>query len=86
MYRLVYRKQAAKALARMPKTVGNRFMVAFEKLARDPFDAGHYDVVRLSGRAGYRLRIGNWRALYCVHEGKLMLEVLRVDTRGDIYK
>ena len=86
MYRLVYRKQASKALARMPKTAGNRFMVAFEELATDPFDAGHYDVVKLSGRAGYRLRIGDWRALYCIHEEKLMLEVLRIDTRRDIYK
>ena len=86
MYCLVYRKQASKALARMPKAAGKRFIMAFERLAADPFDAGHYDVIKLSGRAGYRLRIGNWRALYCIHEEKLMLEVLRVDTRGDIYK
>jgi mRNA interferase RelE/StbE len=42
------------------------------------------DVKKLQGRDGYRLRIGDYRAIFEIVNGEVV--VLDVGTRGDIYK
>ncbi len=85
MYRIEYRKQAAKALTKMPHQLAERFLVAFERLAADPVRRD-LDVKPLAGRDGFRLRIGDWRAIYRIERERLVIEVLRIETRGDVYK
>ena len=41
------------------------------------------NVKKLQGRAGFRLRIGNWRVIF--DENGEVLDVLDVDSRGSIY-
>lgn len=68
----------------MPWPTAQRFLEAFDALA-----SGHskgLDIQKLAGRTGYRLRIGNWRALYRVKKEKLIIEVIKIGPRGDIYK
>lgn len=84
MYEVVYRKQAAKALRKMPKPLMQRFVNAFHTLAQG--QRRGLDISRLTGREGYRLRIGDWRALYRIEEARLIIEVLRIGPRGDVYK
>jgi mRNA interferase RelE/StbE len=84
-YCLRYRKAAIKALARMPASRRQQFEAAFERLVRDP-DAPELDVRPLTGRSGYRLRIGRWRALYHRDDEALVILVLEVGSRGDVYK
>jgi len=38
------------------------------------------------GRDGYRLRIGRWRALYRVENDRLVILILHIGSRGDVYK
>ena len=85
MYRIEYRRPARKALMRMPASLAARFLEAFESLAADPRCAD-LDIKRLSGRDGYRLRIAGWRALYRVECDRLVVLVLDIGTRGDVYK
>ena len=41
----------------------------------------------MKGRPGlYRLRVGNYRVLYTVEEQVLIVHILDVGNRGDIYK
>ncbi|MEE8320466.1 MAG: type II toxin-antitoxin system RelE/ParE family toxin [Gammaproteobacteria bacterium] len=35
---------------------------------------------------GYRLRIGDYRALYRIYENELIIEVIKLGSRGDVYK
>lgn len=84
MYQVVYKRAAAKALLKMPGTLARRFEAAFKSLAER--QAVRPDISKLQGRDGYRLRIGGWRALYRIEEKQLIIEVLRIETRGDIYK
>jgi mRNA interferase RelE/StbE len=90
MYRIEYRRPARKALTRMPPKLAARFLAAFEVLAGDPQHDGDkrggLDVKPLTGRDGYRLRIGRWRALYRVEEDRLVVLVLEIGPRGDVYK
>lgn len=70
---------------KMPRQLAGRFLAAFEQLADDPKSEG-LDIKPLSGRDGYRLRIGQWRAIYRIEDERLVIEVMRIGPRGDVYK
>ncbi|WP_020484061.1 type II toxin-antitoxin system RelE family toxin [Methylomonas sp. MK1] len=84
MYQIIYRKTAAKALLKMPLRVAEQFKAAFEQMAMDDEDG--LDIKKLEGREGFRLRIGGYRAIYRKLNDVLIIEVLKVGSRGDIYK
>ncbi|MCP3871234.1 MAG: type II toxin-antitoxin system RelE/ParE family toxin [Gammaproteobacteria bacterium] len=85
MYRILYRKAAAKTLSRMPKSLAEKFLKSFEQIAGNSGAEG-LDIKPLSGREGYRLRIGQWRAIYRIEGAKMTIEILRIGPRGDVYK
>jgi mRNA interferase RelE/StbE len=84
MYKITYRKQAAKALLKLPATYQARFAAAFAQLASG--DSGALDIKKLEGREGFRLRIGECRAIYRLLNDALVIEVVKIGSRGDIYK
>ena len=47
---------------------------------------GNHNIKKLTGREGYRLRIGSYRGIYEIAEGKVRVIVLNIGSRGDIYK
>lgn len=85
MYRITYKKTATKALQKLPAKQRDRFQKTFQLLAQDP-ERRDLDVNTLTGRPGYRLRIGTWRAIYEVKDDELVILVLDVGARGDVYK
>lgn len=85
MYCLAIRKQAIKALQRMPVRDARRVRDELEKLAQDP-DRQDLDVMRLQGRPGLRLRVGSWRVIFQRDEETREINVLRIGPRGDIYR
>jgi len=84
MYKITYRKLAAKALVKLPTKTALQFLSAFEQLATGEQSA--LDVKKLEGREGYRLRIGGYRAIYRFLDEVMIIEVLKIGSRGDIYK
>ncbi len=84
MYVIKYKKSAAKVLTKMPVKTAQQFLSAFELLAEDK--GGTLDIKKLQNRAGFRLRIGGYRALYQVLDDVLIIEVVSIGSRGDIYK
>jgi mRNA interferase RelE/StbE len=85
MFVIEYRRPARKALMRLPKGIAMQFLAAFESLAADP-GRRDLDVKPMIGRDGYRLRIGRWRALYRVENDRLVILILHIGSRGDVYK
>ena len=84
--RLVFEKAAAKAMARMPAKRASAIVAALERIARNPFGR-HANVKRLTGtKDGFRLRHGDWRALYYLARAADQMVVVNVKTRGDAYK
>ncbi len=85
MGRVVYKKAAVKALKKLPKTIRHGFLSAFRHIAE-----GHttgLDIRKLTGREGYRLRIGPYRGLYRIdHQGECIVVVVTIKPRGDAYK
>lgn len=85
MYQVVYKKRATKMLARMSPVDRRRMLDALGELARDPA-AAKLDTKRLQARNGFRLRVGDWRVLYELESERLIIQVLQIGPRGDIYK
>ncbi|MBE0437433.1 MAG: type II toxin-antitoxin system RelE/ParE family toxin [Methylomicrobium sp.] len=84
MYRVVYRKDAAKALAKLPDPIRARMVWVFERIAAG--QALELDIKKLAGRDGLRLRIGGYRAIYRQLDDVMVIDVVKVGSRGDVYK
>lgn len=91
-YRVQLTKQAAKDLDKIRK--GDK--KTFENIRLRLLDLKMYPlpqipgsplaVKELQGREGFRTRVGQYRILYTVNENKILVEVFRVGSRGDVYK
>lgn len=81
---LVILPRARKDLAGLPHADRDRIKVRIEAYAENP-DSRHHDVVPMVGtRGGFRLRTGDWRAIFVVADGRL--EVVRVLHRREAYR
>jgi mRNA interferase RelE/StbE len=85
MFSIEYSKAARKALKTMPHNTARLIMEKVEALAADPF-APNNNVRRLTNHPGYRLRVGDWRVVYLVHEQALLIAVVRIAPRGEVYQ
>jgi mRNA interferase RelE/StbE len=85
MYRLKYRRQARNYLARLPFKIKSEIVEKLHELARDP-DNRALDIKALTGQMGFRLRVGQFRIVYTRREDQLIIEIVRVRPRGDVYK
>ncbi len=85
MFTIEYTRDAAKALKSMPRTTAMLIMKKVELLAADQF-APNNNVKKLVNRPECRLRVGDWRVIYALHEGRLVIEVIRIAPRGGVYQ
>ena len=82
-YRLEWRKSTKKDLRRIAAAHVPRIVAAVEALIDNPFPAGS---VKLSGsERSYRIRVGDYRILYDVLTDRLVIEVIRLGHRRDVY-
>jgi mRNA interferase RelE/StbE len=85
MYRLVFTKKAEKFLRRLPRNEAKRIREKLVLLAENPYAANN-NVTAMQNRPGYRLRIGDWRVIFTIQDEELIILVLKVGSRGDIYR
>ncbi len=84
MNKVTYEKKALKGLRKIPLKVALRFRQSFLDIADK--NSGNHDIKKLAGREGYRLRIGSYRGIYEIAEGRVRVIVLKIGSRGDVYK
>jgi mRNA interferase RelE/StbE len=72
-----YSKDAVKFLNRQNKITCNRVVTAINKLPKG-------DVVKLQGKEDYRLRVGDFRIIFCKDDN--ILYIKKIDNRGQVYK
>ena len=82
-YRLVIRKSVSKDIRGIPKKDVLRILAVIESLANDPRPHG---TKKLSGQERYRVRQGNYRILYEIEDDRLIVCVVRVGDRRDVYR
>jgi mRNA interferase RelE/StbE len=83
-YSIEWKRSAVKELRRLPKEVIILVMEAIEGLRINPLPVG---VRKLSGAEHtYRIREGSYRIIYSVYTSRLVIEVIRVGHRKDVYR
>jgi mRNA interferase RelE/StbE len=79
-----WKLSARKELRRLDVPIRRRVLDAVERLSHEPRPAGS---VTLTGSPGWRrIRIGTYRVVYEVREEALVVLVLRVGSRGAVYR
>ncbi|HEX2644841.1 MAG TPA: type II toxin-antitoxin system RelE/ParE family toxin [Thermoanaerobaculia bacterium] len=83
-YQIEWKRSALKELKRLPREALTRILRSVEGLAENPFPSG---VKKLVGSDHtYRIRIGDYRVLYDVVGQRLIVEIIRVGHRRDVYE
>jgi mRNA interferase RelE/StbE len=85
VYEISYAKEAEKSLLRIPRNTAKLIREKLEVIAVNPF-ADHPNAKKLQGREGYRLRVGDWRIIYKIQNEQLIIVVLKIASRGEVYK
>lgn len=81
MYHIIIKKKAKKFIDKLPMNERKRIVCAIELLPNGE------DIKKLKGYDElFRLRVGEYRIIYSVDNGKLIVYVVDAGSRGDIYK
>jgi len=81
-YRIELRPAAVRALRKLDPPVRRRVQGAIALLAQDPRPPG---ARALQGRPGLRVRVGDYRIIYTVEDDVLLVVVVRLGHRRDVY-
>ncbi len=82
-YTVVLSKQAQKQLDKLTDNLAQPIFEAILSLEKNPRPAGHK---KLKGRKGFRIRTGNYRVIYDIIDDILIIDVIALGHRKDIYE
>ncbi len=85
MFTLRFSKQSQKALRKMPSGIATRLRAELDAIAMNP-SAYRGDWTPLMASDLWRLRVGDWRAICDLRNGELILLVVKIGPRGDVYQ
>lgn len=72
-----------KTVKNYPKKDKEAIFKALKSLEEEPRPIG---AIKLAGRDGYRMRVGNYRIIYHIKDKELLVLVIDIDGRADVYK
>ncbi len=82
-YKIAFKKSVSKDLKKIPKKDVLRILEAIKALATDPRPP---QSKKLSGQEKFRLRQGSYRILYSIEDDKLVIQVVKIGNRRDVYR
>ena len=82
-YSLRIKRSAEKDIRSLPTDARKRVITRIQALAEDPRPPG---ATKLTGRDAWRLRVGTYRIVYVIEDQELVIEVVRVAHRRDVYR
>lgn len=85
MYKLRYRRKARNYLARLPVKTKTVIVKKLHELCLNP-DSPSLDIDTLEMRKSFRMRVGKYRVIYTRKDNGLIIEIVKIRPRGDIYK
>lgn len=84
MWSVALSREAAKAMLRMPRDQALRIRARLNDLARDPHNAPN--VKKLTEHPGFRMRVGDWRVVYLLDDERIVIQIVRIAQRGEVYR
>ncbi|MEV7491643.1 type II toxin-antitoxin system RelE/ParE family toxin [Streptomyces anulatus] len=82
-YRTVFHPEARAELRKVPRDAALRILTKLTELEADPF--GFHTTALVSQPERRRLRVGDYRVIYTVDNGELVVWVIRVGHRSTVY-
>ncbi len=83
-YKIVFRKSAEKQLLKLPKEVGVHLISQIRTLSENPIPRG---AIKMKGFNNiFRLRFTNYRIVYRIEKNELIVEIIKIGHRQNIYK
>ncbi|WP_167605881.1 type II toxin-antitoxin system RelE family toxin [Maribellus sediminis] len=83
-YKIVFRKSAEKQLLKLPKETARNILKQIQSLSANPVPS------RSKKMAGFdnvfRLRFRNYRIVYRIEKDELIIEIIKIGHRQNIYK
>ena len=82
-YSLLFKKSVSKDLRSIPKQDVQRILKRIDMLMDDPWPSGSE---KLSTQELYRIRQGRYRILYKIQDAVLIIVVVKIGKRSDVYR
>ena len=83
-YNIEWKRSATRELRRLPREAILRILQTIEQLATEPYPHGVRKLV--GSERTYRIRVGDYRVVYNVVSSTLIIQIIRVGHRKDIYQ
>lgn len=82
IYKVRVERKAQKKLSKIPEPFYSNIKTAILDLGNNPRPNGYK---KLKGRLGYRIRVADYRIIYEIQENVVLVDVLDLGHRKDIY-
>jgi mRNA interferase RelE/StbE len=82
-YKIRFRVTVEKELEKIPKNDQIRILKHIDSLSDNPRPYGYKKLVNLDE---YRIRQGDYRIIYSIHDSELVIWIIQVDRRDDVYR
>jgi len=84
-YSIEYSKDAAKNIKKFPKNIQERIIRAIEeRLYTSPEEVGKPLIKQWKDHR--RLRVGDYRVIYKIYQERIVVFIVEIDHRKDVYK
>ncbi len=83
LYSISFRSSAAKELRKLPIAARKEVSGLIDSLARNPRPHG---VKKMVGVDAWRIRIGDYRVVYSITDQQLVVEVIKIGNRREVYR
>ena len=75
---------AEKQLKKLPRAVQIRIVTKIMQLADDPYPSGCRKLTGFDD--AFRVRVGTYRVIYSVHQATIVIVILKIGHRKDVYR
>jgi len=82
VYTIEYEASAVKALSKLDHITAVRIKTVVDALSRNPRPSG---VKKLMGSDNWRVRVGDYRVIYSIHDSTLTILIIKIGHRREIY-
>lgn len=83
-YSILFKNSALRELRKLPTVFSSQIAKAIDSLSKNPRPHGYK---KLQGNENlYRIRSGNYRIVYQIQDTMLIVLVLRIGNRKDVYR
>ena len=82
-YTIKFTPAAEREFDRLDRSVRKRIAPAIQGLSIDPRPPG---VKKLAGQDLWRIRVGDYRIVYQIHDRQILVLIVAIGHRGDVYR